>query len=138
MKRYRSIKEKNFTDSQRVCKNMSGVMADVTTEQRTESLAQLLTGLSVEAAFVGLLRKNTSSFSDTDVFCRTSIQYVLLLRIPYGVIIKLQTKLFVSWYVLSLLQTMYLSSNNSELLMLSSNHDSKIDIYHNCLNEGFV
>ncbi|KAJ0181579.1 hypothetical protein K1T71_002301 [Dendrolimus kikuchii] len=58
--------QQNFTDSQRVCKNMSGVMADVTTEQRTEALAQLLTGLSVESAFVGLLRKNTSSFSGTD------------------------------------------------------------------------
>ncbi|XP_013200377.1 uncharacterized protein LOC106142962 [Amyelois transitella] len=52
----------NYTDGQQQCRNISGVLADVTSEQRTDALAQLLAGASVDAALVGMRRKNESVF----------------------------------------------------------------------------
>lgn len=52
----------NFTQAVAECKNISGVLADVTSEQRTDALAQMLAGATVEAALVGLKRSNESSF----------------------------------------------------------------------------
>lgn len=69
--------KRNFTEAERVCKNMSGNLAEVTTEQRTEALAQLLAGVSAEAAFVGLRRKNSSSYCN--IHGNTLESY------PYGV-----------------------------------------------------
>lgn len=55
-------KRMNYSNGLRECKNVSGIPADVTTEQRTEALAQLLAGASIETAFVGLKSKNGSVF----------------------------------------------------------------------------
>lgn len=55
-------KKLNYTQGLRECKNISGVPADVTSEQRTDALAQLLAGASIDAAFVGLRSKNGSAF----------------------------------------------------------------------------
>lgn len=55
-------KRMNYTNGLRACKNLSGVPADITTEQRTEALAQLLGGASTDTAFVGLRSKNGSVF----------------------------------------------------------------------------
>ncbi|XP_073967699.1 uncharacterized protein [Choristoneura fumiferana] len=52
----------NYTQARAACRNMSGVLADVVSEARTEALAQLLTGASTEAAIVALRRSNGSSF----------------------------------------------------------------------------
>ncbi|CAH0404590.1 unnamed protein product [Chilo suppressalis] len=55
-------KRLNFTQAVVECRNMSGVLPDVTSEQRTDALAQVLAGAGVDAAFVGLRRNNRSSF----------------------------------------------------------------------------
>ncbi|XP_028174752.1 uncharacterized protein LOC114363271 [Ostrinia furnacalis] len=52
----------NFSQAAQECKNISAVLADVTSEQRTDSLAQLLAGASVDAALVGMRRNNESMF----------------------------------------------------------------------------
>ncbi|XP_049708445.2 uncharacterized protein LOC110379694 [Helicoverpa armigera] len=55
-------KKQNYSQGFRDCKNISGLPADVTSEQRTDSLAQLIAGASLEVAFVGLRSKNGSGF----------------------------------------------------------------------------
>ncbi|CAB3248157.1 unnamed protein product [Arctia plantaginis] len=55
-------KKLNYTLAFRECKNITAVPADITSEQRTDALAQLLAGASVDAAFVGLRSKNGSTF----------------------------------------------------------------------------
>ncbi|CAG4972783.1 unnamed protein product [Colias eurytheme] len=52
----------NYTQAQNKCKNMSGVLADVTSEQRTDALAQVLINANLAAAYVGLTKNNGSSF----------------------------------------------------------------------------
>ncbi|XP_059061840.1 uncharacterized protein LOC131854716 [Achroia grisella] len=52
----------NYTEGQNACKNISGVLADITSEQRTEALGQMLAGSNVEAAIIGMRRKNESTF----------------------------------------------------------------------------
>lgn len=60
---YLNTQKLNYTQAHSACKNMTGVLADVTNEQRTDALAQLLAGASIDAAFVGLRRMNSSTFS---------------------------------------------------------------------------
>lgn len=55
-------KRHNFTQAVEECRNASGVLADVTSEQRTDALSQMLAGVSVDAALVGLRRRNETSF----------------------------------------------------------------------------
>ncbi|KAJ8729706.1 hypothetical protein PYW08_001287 [Mythimna loreyi] len=55
-------KKQNYTLGLRECKNLSSLPADVTSEQRTDALAQLLLGNSIEMAFVGMRSKNGSAF----------------------------------------------------------------------------
>ncbi|XP_053607693.1 uncharacterized protein LOC128673690 [Plodia interpunctella] len=52
----------NYTEGMKQCRNISGVLADVTSEQRTDALAQLLAGAGVDTALVGMRRKNESVF----------------------------------------------------------------------------
>ncbi|KAG6453993.1 uncharacterized protein LOC115445987 [Manduca sexta] len=52
----------NYTEAARECMNLSGNLADIITEQRTEALAQVLANASVNEAFVGMTRHNTSVF----------------------------------------------------------------------------
>ncbi|XP_049866983.1 uncharacterized protein LOC126367487 [Pectinophora gossypiella] len=52
----------NYSQAQAHCKNMSSSLADVTSEQRTDLLAALLAGATVEAAFVALKSNNGSVF----------------------------------------------------------------------------
>ncbi|KAL0848848.1 hypothetical protein ABMA28_013266 [Loxostege sticticalis] len=52
----------NFSQAVQECANISAVLADITSEQRTDTLAQVLAGASVDAALVGLRRTNESSF----------------------------------------------------------------------------
>lgn len=55
-------KKLNYTLAFRGCKNLTAVPADITSEHRTDALAQVLAGASVDAAFVGLRSKNGSTF----------------------------------------------------------------------------
>lgn len=55
-------KRRNFTEARAECRNRSSSLADVASEQRTEALAQLLTGAGVEAVYVGLRRRNSTVF----------------------------------------------------------------------------
>ncbi|XP_028027824.1 uncharacterized protein LOC114241233 isoform X2 [Bombyx mandarina] len=55
----------NYTEAVEQCRNISGVLADITTDQRTDSLGQLLAGSGNEAAFVGLRRSNGSVFKNS-------------------------------------------------------------------------
>lgn len=55
-------KKQNYTLGLRECKNLTSLPADVTSEQRTDALAQLLAGNSIEMAFVGMRSKNGSAF----------------------------------------------------------------------------
>ncbi|XP_041979427.1 uncharacterized protein LOC121733274 [Aricia agestis] len=52
----------NFTQAQQACRNRSSVLADVVSEQRTDSLAQLLAASQVESAYCGLWRDNSSGY----------------------------------------------------------------------------
>ncbi|XP_061708191.1 uncharacterized protein LOC133518490 isoform X2 [Cydia pomonella] len=52
----------NYTEARTACRNMSGVLADTASEQRTDALAQLLAGAGVDAALVSLRRSNASAF----------------------------------------------------------------------------
>ncbi|XP_031763733.2 uncharacterized protein LOC113519116 [Galleria mellonella] len=63
---YLLSKKYNYTEGQSSCKNISGVLADVTSDQRTEALGQLLLGTKVDAAMVGLRRINESTFHGTN------------------------------------------------------------------------
>lgn len=55
-------KRQNYTLGYRQCKNVSALPVDVTSEQRTDALAQLLASSSIDMAFVGLRSKNGSAF----------------------------------------------------------------------------
>ncbi|CAH2211550.1 jg23261, partial [Pararge aegeria aegeria] len=55
-------KRRNYTQAQGTCRNFSGVLADVTSEQRTDALSQLLATAGVGAAYVGMWSKNDSVF----------------------------------------------------------------------------
>ncbi|XP_075991766.1 uncharacterized protein LOC142987100 [Anticarsia gemmatalis] len=59
---YLITKKQNYTLAARECKNITAAPADILSEQRTDALAQLLAGASVDAAFVGLRSKNGSGF----------------------------------------------------------------------------
>ncbi|XP_045459247.1 polycystin-1, partial [Melitaea cinxia] len=52
----------NYTQAQAQCRNISAVLADVTSEQRTDVLAQVLASASVHSAFVGMKRDNSRTF----------------------------------------------------------------------------
>jgi hypothetical protein len=52
----------NFSQAAIECANMSGLLADVASEQRTDALALILAGASVDAALVGMRRTNRSAF----------------------------------------------------------------------------
>ncbi|XP_047987880.1 uncharacterized protein LOC125227583 isoform X1 [Leguminivora glycinivorella] len=51
----------NYTEARTACRNMSGVLADTASEQRTDALAQMLAGAGVDAALVSLRRSNASN-----------------------------------------------------------------------------
>ncbi|KAL4721577.1 hypothetical protein ACJJTC_010179, partial [Scirpophaga incertulas] len=55
-------KNLNHSTAAQQCRNMSGVLADAASEQRTDALAQLLAGASVYAAHVYMTRNNGSDF----------------------------------------------------------------------------
>ncbi|KAI5632996.1 hypothetical protein NE865_14294 [Phthorimaea operculella] len=59
---YLISKKLNYTQAQIECKNMSGVLADITSEQRTDQLAMFLAGASIDAALVALRSVNGSAF----------------------------------------------------------------------------
>lgn len=52
----------NYTMAERECRNRSSALADVSSEQRTDAVAQLLAGAGVEVAFAGMRRRNSSVF----------------------------------------------------------------------------
>ncbi|CAH2105051.1 unnamed protein product [Euphydryas editha] len=54
-------KKLNYTQAQAQCRNISAVLADVTSEQRTDVLAQVLASASVHSAYVGMKRDNSST-----------------------------------------------------------------------------
>ncbi|XP_023941012.1 uncharacterized protein LOC112047933 [Bicyclus anynana] len=56
------LKKRNFTQVQASCKEINGVLADVSSEQRTDALGQLLTSAGISAAYVGMWSKNDSVF----------------------------------------------------------------------------
>ncbi|KAM3959106.1 C-type lectin 6 [Aphomia sociella] len=66
---YLFTKKYNYTVGQHTCKNISGVLADVTSEQRTEALAQLLSGTKVDAALMVVLK--IFSFTCDTLDCTT-------------------------------------------------------------------
>lgn len=55
-------KRRNYTQAQAKCRDMSGVLADVTSEQRTDALTLLLSNAGVKAAYVGMWSGNHSVF----------------------------------------------------------------------------
>nr|XP_026490496.1 uncharacterized protein LOC113396671 [Vanessa tameamea] len=55
-------KKLNYTQAQAQCQNISAVLADVTSEQRTEVLAQVLATASVDSAYVGMERDTDGIF----------------------------------------------------------------------------
>lgn len=52
----------NYTEARAKCRNMTGALPDVTSEQRTDALAQVLAGASTEAVFASWRRRNSSNF----------------------------------------------------------------------------
>lgn len=52
----------NYTNAVLECANMTGVLADVLGESRTDAYTQLLMGAGVEVAFVGVRSDNGSEF----------------------------------------------------------------------------
>ncbi|XP_046961238.1 uncharacterized protein LOC124530914 [Vanessa cardui] len=59
-------KKLNQTQAQARCQNISAVLADVTSEQRTEVLAQVLATASVDSAYVGMERDIDGIFYKTN------------------------------------------------------------------------
>ncbi|XP_050361869.1 uncharacterized protein LOC126781091 [Nymphalis io] len=56
----------NYTQAQAQCRNISAVLADVTSEQRTELLAQVLATASVDSAYIGMKRDTDRIFYNTN------------------------------------------------------------------------
>ncbi|XP_047506737.1 LOW QUALITY PROTEIN: uncharacterized protein LOC125050783 [Pieris napi] len=56
----------NYTNADDKCKNMSSTLADVNSEQRTDALAQFLTGAGVATAFVGLKKDHETRFIEVN------------------------------------------------------------------------
>ncbi|CAG5048287.1 unnamed protein product [Parnassius apollo] len=52
----------NYTEAEKLCQNKSSVLADVSTEQRTDTLAQLLADEGEDSAYISLKRSNSSDF----------------------------------------------------------------------------
>ncbi|XP_072936564.1 uncharacterized protein [Epargyreus clarus] len=59
-------KRLNYTQAETECRNVSGVLADISTEQRTDTLAQFVASTKLEAVFVGMRRCNTSKYYNTN------------------------------------------------------------------------
>ncbi|XP_013147060.1 PREDICTED: pulmonary surfactant-associated protein A [Papilio polytes] len=59
-------KRGNYSESVEVCRNKNGVLADVTTEYRTNALAKLLADVGGEEAYINLKRDISSDFITTN------------------------------------------------------------------------
>lgn len=59
-------KRGNYSESVEVCRNKNGVLADVTSEYRTNALAKLLADLGAEEAYISLKRDISSDFITTN------------------------------------------------------------------------
>lgn len=46
----------NYTEAEKMCQNKSSMLADVSSERRTNALAQLLVNANTNYAYVGLQR----------------------------------------------------------------------------------
>ncbi|XP_045764216.1 uncharacterized protein LOC123866605 [Maniola jurtina] len=55
-------KRRNYTQAEARCKAISGVLADVSSEQRTDALSQVLASAGVDAAYVAMWSRNDSVF----------------------------------------------------------------------------